>query len=32
MLRLSKVLLQFLEKGCNNDCIDVMHDFVDNLS
>jgi hypothetical protein len=30
-LRLSKVLLQFKEKG-GDDCFDVMHDFVDKLS
>jgi hypothetical protein len=31
MLRLSKVLLQFTEKG-GDDYFDVIHDFVDRLS
>jgi hypothetical protein len=31
ILRLSKVLLQFREKG-GDDCFDVIHDFVDKLS
>jgi hypothetical protein len=31
ILRLSKVLLQFSEKG-GDDCFDVIHGFVDKLS
>jgi hypothetical protein len=31
ILRLSKVLLQFAEKG-GNDCFDVIHGFVGKLS
>jgi hypothetical protein len=30
ILRLSKVLLHFAEKG-DDDCFDVIHDFVDKL-
>jgi hypothetical protein len=31
ILRLSKALLQFTEKGCD-DCVDVIHGSVDELS